>query len=63
MKRKSWFEKIDATSALPNFYPYSEDSTDTQQSADLNDSFHLIFENSENIVPLNNWSQDDQVAV
>ncbi|PZM84184.1 MAG: hypothetical protein DKT66_05965 [Candidatus Melainabacteria bacterium] len=61
MKRKNWFEKIDVTSSLPNFYPYCEDSADTNQPD--SESIHSIFENSENVVTLNGWTSDDQKAV
>lgn len=59
-KTKYWFEKIDATSALPNFYPYSEDSIGA--SADhSSESIHSI--NGDNILTLNNWNSEDQLAV
>ena len=63
MKRKYWFEKIDATSTLPNFYPYREDSSDVRQSEDFDESVPSIFEHCENVVTLKSWTTDYLMAV
>ncbi len=59
-KTKYWFEKIDATSPLPNFYPYSEDAAGASDEH-LSESVHSI--NGDNILTLNSWNPDDQLAV